>query len=222
MPGARLAADQTVRTCAPHSPRCTMPLSFALALAFVVQRPRGLLWAGLLAALMLNTAHAGGRKAADAPEAAASATTEEVKGIETVEYNPDDPEIQQAVKAARATLDKFFKNTGTSNALAANVAVKVEVREGKVREYLWVTPFSNQGKGYSGTLNDIPHKVKHVTTGQQVQFNRADIVDWAYTDLHERRLKGNYTTCVMLRRGPDSDRALMKASYGLDCDRLDP
>ncbi len=197
------------------------------ALPPVVQRPSGLLWACAMAALLLSPAHAGGRKADDAPAAttAASASTapdDEVKGIETVEYNPDDPEIKQAVKAARATLDKFFKSTGTSNALATNVAVKVEVREGKVREYLWVTPFEVQGKGYSGTLNDIPHKVKRVSTGQQVQFNRADIVDWAYTDLHERRLKGNYTTCVMLRRGPESDRAMMKASYGLDCDRLDP
>lgn len=183
----------------------------------------------LLSTLACQAAHAGGgatiaarAQAAEATPSAAQPASNEPKGTETVYYDPADPEIQQAVKQARATLDTFFKNTGMSNALATNVALKIEVRDGKVREYLWVTPFEvldKDNKRFQGTLNDIAQKVKNVSTGQQVSFGRADIVDWSYTDLHERRLKGNFTTCVMLRRGPEQERQVLKASYGLDCDK---
>ncbi|MEY4765277.1 MAG: hypothetical protein RI907_1950 [Pseudomonadota bacterium] len=168
----------------------------------------------------LTPAWAGGDHPA-APAPTATQASEGATGVETVEYNPDDPEIQQAVAQARASLGKFFKATSTSNALATNVAVKVEVREGKLREFIWVTPFHpvDKDQRFMGTVNDVPHKVRKVATGDNITFTRDDIVDWAYTDLHERRLKGNYTTCVMLRRGSAAERELLKNSYGLDCDK---
>ena len=150
---------------------------------------------------------------------AAPAASAEQQGVETLDYDPADPGIQAAVKEARKTLPGFLKLTTTPASNIAMVAVKVEIRQGKEREYIWVTPFKVEGSGYKGQVNDIPRRVRTVKTGEFIAFTREDIVDWAYMDTHARQLRGNYTTCVLLKRGPASEREQLKRSYGLDCDR---
>ncbi len=167
-----------------------------------------------------------------APSSAASApstrtSTAEQKGVETIEYDPNDPAIQAAVKAARKTLPDFFKVIATPSSTITNMAVKIEVRDGKAREYIWILPFhavasekgKDKGLAFEGQVNDIPRKVRKVVTGQQLRFTEADIVDWAYSDLHQHKMFGNYTTCVPLRKAPPEERETLKRVYGLDCDK---
>jgi uncharacterized protein YegJ (DUF2314 family) len=158
---------------------------------------------------------------ASAPAAAASTASgaeAETQGIEPVDYNPDDPEMIQAAEQARASLTHFFDITSTPGAQVNNVAVRVLLREGQQREFIWVMPFEAKDKGFEGTVNDIPRKLKKVVTGQKISFTRDDIVDWMYSDTHSGHLKGHFTTCVLLRKAPAEERAMLKSSYGLDCD----
>ncbi len=168
------------------------------------------------------SAHAGGMAAASstaAPAAASAASEAERAGVDTVEYDPEDPEIQAAVAAARRSLPVFFKATRTPSNLITHIAVKVELREGQAREYVWVMPFKALASGFEGQVNDIPRRVRTVITGQMLRFSERDIVDWAYYDLHARRMYGNYTTCVPLRKAPAEERETLKRVYGLDCDK---
>lgn len=161
--------------------------------------------------------------AATPPAAAASAASQpEQEGIEPADYNPDDPEMIQAVAQAQAELPRFFKATGAPGAQISNAAVRVRIREGALSEFVWVMPFQatdEAGQQFSGTVNDIARKVRKVKTGEALSFSRADIVDWLYSDLHTGRMEGNFTTCVLLRKAAAEERALLKKSYGLDCDR---
>jgi uncharacterized protein YegJ (DUF2314 family) len=162
-------------------------------------------------------------KAKPAAAAAASAASQpEQEGIEPVDYNPDDPEMIQAAAQAQAELPRFFKATGAPGAQISNAAVRVKIRDGALSEFVWVMPFQatdEAGQQFSGTVNDIARKVRKVKTGEALSFSRADIVDWLYSDLHTGRMEGNFTTCVLLRKAPAEERALLKKSYGLDCDR---
>jgi uncharacterized protein YegJ (DUF2314 family) len=160
-------------------------------------------------------------KTASAPAAAseASGAQAEQQGIEPVDYNPDDPEMVKAATRARATLNRFFSVTTAPGAQVNNVAVRVLMHEGRQREFIWVMPFEAKDKGFEGTVNDVPRKLKKVATGKKVQFAREDIVDWMYSDTHTGRLEGHFTTCVMLRKAPAEEREQLKSSYGLDCDR---
>jgi uncharacterized protein YegJ (DUF2314 family) len=161
-----------------------------------------------------------GGMAATPPMAAASGASEpEQAGVDTVEYDPGDPEIQAAVKQARRTLPVFFKATGAPSNLITHIAVKIELRDGRLREYVWVMPFKALDQGFEGQVNDIPRKVRKVVTGQMLRFSERDIVDWAYYDLHARRMYGNFTTCVPLRKAPTEERETLKRVYGLDCDK---
>jgi uncharacterized protein YegJ (DUF2314 family) len=165
------------------------------------------------------SAHAGSVAAAPAASVASGASEPEQAGVDTVEYDPEDPEIQAAVKEARRTLPAFFKATRTPSNLITQVAVKVELRDGRTREYVWIMPFKPLGKGFEGQVNDIPRKVRKVVTGQMLRFGERDIVDWAYHDMHARRMYGNFTTCVPLRKAPAEERETLKRVYGLDCDK---
>jgi uncharacterized protein YegJ (DUF2314 family) len=162
-------------------------------------------------------------KAAAKPAPAASAASEvEQAGIEPVEYSPDDPEMIQAAAQAQAELPRFFKATGAPGAQVNNVAVRVKIRDGAHSEFVWVMPFEakdESGQLFTGTVNDIARKVRKVKAGQALSFPRADIVDWLYTDVHTGRMEGNFTTCVLLRKAPAEEQALLKQSYGLDCER---
>jgi len=177
----------------------------------------------LCAPLSAQAGGLGSGSPAATPSPSASAPEAEQQGIETVEYDPNDPAIQAAVKAARKALPEFFKVIATPSSTITNMAVKIEVRDGKVREYIWVMPFhavdADKGKAFEGQVNDIPRKVRKVVTGQQLRFTEADIVDWAYSDLHQHKMFGNYTTCVPLRKAPPEERQTLKRVYGLDCDK---
>jgi uncharacterized protein YegJ (DUF2314 family) len=162
-------------------------------------------------------------KPASPPASAASAASQaEQEGIEPVEYNPDDPEMIQAAAQAQAELPRFFKATGTPGAQVSNAGVRVKIRDGALSEFVWVMPFQAKdeaGQQFTGTVSDIARRVRKVKTGQELSFSRADIVDWLYSDLHTGRMEGNFTTCVLLRKAPAEERALLKRSYGLDCER---
>ncbi len=162
-------------------------------------------------------------KATSPPAAAASAASQaEQEGIEPMDYSPDDPEMIQAAAQAQAELPRFFKAIGTPGAQVSNAAVRVKIRDGALSEFVWVMPFQAQdeaGQQFTGTVNDIARKVRKVKAGEVLSFLRADIVDWLYSDLHTGRMEGNFTTCVLLRKAPAEERALLKKSYGLDCER---
>ena len=138
---------------------------------------------------------------------------------EVVELNDQDPAMKAAFKKAQGSLDAFLKVHASNDPNIDVESVRVRVTEGKVTEYVWVHPFEKTATGYQGKANSVPSQLKKLTVGGAVSFKREDIVDWTYFEIKARRMHGNFTTCVQLRKAPAAEVEALKKSYGLDCSK---
>jgi uncharacterized protein YegJ (DUF2314 family) len=158
--------------------------------------------------------------AASAPaSAAAPANTASgpAKGKEIWSINDEDPGMQAAFRKAQATLDDFLAVARSNNPKIDNLALKIQVRDGKLVDYMWVLPFTQTTTGFTGQLNNVSRVITKLEPGQEVSFQRGDIVDWMYVDTADNTMHGNFTTCAMMVNAPASELKEMKTKYGLDC-----
>lgn len=195
-----------------------------------MSRQPSLLTTGLLACLLtLHAASAFAKKprppaaAPSTPASAASAAppansaSGPAKGKEIWSINDEDPGMQAAFKKAQATLDDFLAVVKSNNPKIDNMALKIRVRDGKLVDYLWVLPFAQTPKGFSGQLNNVSRVITKLEPGQEVRFQRGDIVDWMYVNTADGTMHGNFTTCAMMVNAPATELKEMKTKYGLDC-----
>lgn len=188
------------------------PSRSALALAAT-------LTASLTALLLATPAWAASPAASAAATASAPAAKSQDGGREVVEVDDRDPAMKAAFRKAQGSLDGFLKLAATQNPNHDAVAVRVGVVEGKRKEYIWLTPFEPDGKGYKGRVNNLPVRLQNITLGQFWYFQRKDIVDWMYVDKAAKVMHGNYTACAQLAKAPAAEVAAIKKAYGLDCQR---
>ncbi|MDI1350095.1 DUF2314 domain-containing protein [Aquabacterium sp.] len=134
-----------------------------------------------------------------------------------LEINERDPAMRAAFQQAQATLDDFLKVAASGDAKYTHLSMRVAIREGKRKEFIWVTPFEADGKGFKGRIDNAPTKLKRVQEGQEWRFQRKDVVDWMYVDASKRTMHGNRTTCVQLSKAPPAEVEQIKRAYGLDC-----
>ncbi|TDP82212.1 uncharacterized protein YegJ (DUF2314 family) [Aquabacterium commune] len=135
-----------------------------------------------------------------------------------VEIDERDPAMRAAFKQAQDTLDDFLKIAASGDPKLTTVSMRVAIREGKRKEFIWITPFEAAGKGaFKGRVDNAPTLLKGVKEGQEWRFQRRDVVDWMYVDASKRTMHGNRTTCVQLSKAPPAEVEQIKRSYGLDC-----
>lgn len=134
-----------------------------------------------------------------------------------IEIDERDPAMRAAFKQAQDTLDDFLKIAASGDAKYTNLSMRVAIREGKRKEFVWVADFKADGQGFKGRIDNIPTKLKRVKEDQQWRFQRKDVVDWMYVDASKRTMHGNRTTCVQLAKAPPAEAEQIKRAYGLDC-----
>lgn len=134
-----------------------------------------------------------------------------------IEIDERDPAMRAAFKQAQDTLDDFLKIAASGDAKYTNLSMRVAIREGKRKEFVWVADFKADGKGFTGRIDNIPTKLKRVKEDQPWRFQRKDVVDWMYVDASKRTMHGNRTTCVQLSKAPPAEVEQIKRAYGLDC-----
>jgi uncharacterized protein YegJ (DUF2314 family) len=175
-----------------------------------------------LTSAMAKKPHASAVRAsapASTPASASAKASSPSKGDETVSINDADPAMQAAFKKAQATLDDFLAVVNSKNPKIKNMAVKIAIKEGKQKDYLWILPFTQTPNGFQGELNSEPQVVKNLAVGQQVIFTRGIIVDWMYVNTEDRTMHGNFTTCALLTTAPPAEIKEMKNKFGLDCSK---
>lgn len=129
-----------------------------------------------------------------------------------------DPEMGAAIEKGRATLPEFLALAAAPHQGQSGFAVKVGFTGPQGRnEFFWVMPFTVTGDRVSGTLDNTPVYATQLHKGQTVGFGRDEVIDWSYLD--SAGLHGHYTTCVILRRASDADRAQFRKQMGLNCER---
>lgn len=127
--------------------------------------------------------------------------------------------MREAFKKAQATLEDFLAVVNSHNPKIDNMAVKIFVTDGKQTDYLWILPFSQTAKGFKGDVNNVSQVIKGLEVGQELNFTRADIVDWMYVNTEDNTMHGNFTTCAMMVNAPPAEIKEMKTKYGLDCSK---
>jgi len=152
-----------------------------------------------------------------AGQAAAQTFMEKAERDELSFVRRDDPDMEAAKRAARATLQDFLTLARTPRPSTSGFAVKVAVRDRSNVEYFWVIPFKQEGARFSGRIDNTPRLVKSVKLGQSFVFAEPDIVDWLYVD--QGRMRGNYTACAILKREPPDQAEAAKKRFGLECER---
>jgi uncharacterized protein YegJ (DUF2314 family) len=137
---------------------------------------------------------------------------------EIARMSSEEPAMAKAFQRASGTLDGFLRIAQSPPPNTASFAVKIALSDKKETEYFWISPFSWTGDSFKGTLGNTPRLVRHVKEGQELQFKRADIVDWMYVDNGTRRMHGNFTACALLTKEKPEEAARFQKHYGLECD----
>ena len=152
-----------------------------------------------------------------AGQACAQTALDKIERDQTFWAPKGDPDMAAAMRKARETLPQFLALTRNPPASASDFGVKVGVRAKNrdVVEYFWISDFVEKDGRFSGRIDNDPDTVDTVKLGDTISFSQDDIVDWIYLD--GRRIKGNYTLCVMLRRSPAEEAQAVVRKYGIDC-----
>lgn len=128
-----------------------------------------------------------------------------------------DPEIATAVRQALGRLDAFLAFAADPSATTSDFSLKIGLPlNEKDVEYVWVRPFQRTGEEFVGRLLNEPRDFPGLKYGQRIQFDRANIIDFAYRE--SGQLKGHFTTCVLLRRIPAAQRAEVLAANPIACE----
>ena len=127
----------------------------------------------------------------------------------------DDPAMAKATADARATLPTFLGLAGKPQPGMRGFAVKVGIGPAGGKEFVWITPFSQDGDTLTGQIANEPERVKGFFTGQTLKMPVADVTDWTYLD--HGKMKGNYSACALMGRKTEAEKAEFRRRYDLDC-----
>jgi uncharacterized protein YegJ (DUF2314 family) len=148
--------------------------------------------------------------------AGAQSTIEKANRDEVFNIRKGDPEMADAVRRARATLPEFFALAQSPKPSMQGFSVKVGLPYGtNSTEYFWIAPFERKGDKFTGQLNNTPRHVANVKRGDPITFGETEIIDWHYVE--DGKMKGNFTTCVLMRREPRQQAEAFIKQRGLDC-----
>jgi uncharacterized protein YegJ (DUF2314 family) len=128
----------------------------------------------------------------------------------------DDPDMAAAMRKARALLPEFLTLAKAPPPGTSGFSLKVRVRDGDTVEYFWIIPFAVKDGQFSGKVDNEPRSVRNVALGQTITFAESEIVDWLYVD--GGNMKGNYTTCAVLKHEPQHEAEEMMTHYHMQCD----
>ena len=134
---------------------------------------------------------------------------------EIVFVGTTDPDMINAIREARSSLDEFFKLASKPPAGATEFKLKVMVRDANGVEHFWVTPFKALPESFEGRLGNEPRLVKSVKLGQNIRFSRDDISDWGY--VRNGRQVGSYTICELFKKMPREQAEYYRKNHGFDC-----
>lgn len=119
-------------------------------------------------------------------------------------FEQGNPEMNAAIRAARATLDDFLEDLANGMIPREGAAVKVAVPKshGNAAEHLWMAQITRHGERFEASVDNEPVAVETLKIGDRYAFSRDQISDWNFWS--DGALHGAYTLRVMLPRlSPD-------------------
>lgn len=131
---------------------------------------------------------------------------------QTFDFRGDDPEMNDAMAAARATLPVLFENLRRPDVTGFMLKVAVDASDvGISLEHIWMTDCrAGTARQFACVVANEPH-TKTVSAGELHEFDAARITDWTYFDA-AGMMHGAYTMRVILPRMPEDQAASYRAT----------
>src|SRR5688572_12881871 len=97
-----------------------------------------------------------------------------------VSVSSDDPEMNNAISEARASLPDFWTVFAAPNRGESDFALKVRIEDRRGVEHFWVTDLRRDADKIHGLIGNESNTVTTVKLGDEVEVPSDDITDWLY------------------------------------------
>ena len=124
-----------------------------------------------------------------------------------------DTEMNEAIKTANQTLDKFNAALNSSNPDFKYFALKTRFKTPNGGEHIWVNNITIRDKKYFGVIDNWPESTTDVKIGDTIQIVNDNISDWMYVD--NQKLRGGCTIRLLRKRMTESERKQFDVENGL-------
>jgi uncharacterized protein YegJ (DUF2314 family) len=127
-----------------------------------------------------------------------------------------DPEMEEAFRQARDTLESFIQKIGTTHPDRTLVAVKVHfVLPDDSSQDIWVDQITYQNGSFHGVMGDDIPTLK-LSVDEKIRIDPKDIVDWMIVE--DGKLIGGYTIRLAYKRmtPAQKERFLETVNYSVE------
>jgi uncharacterized protein YegJ (DUF2314 family) len=128
----------------------------------------------------------------------------------------DDPKMDAAIQASKATLPEFLRVLAQQDTATSDFALKVHYDDGAEPEHLWLADLSSQNGKLYGVVSNLPEFTKAVKEGETVEIDTSKVSDWKYVQNH--RLVGGRTIKVLRNQLSPEERKELDASVDYKID----
>lgn len=130
---------------------------------------------------------------------------------EIVSVPSGDPDMDAAIKKARATLTRFWDRLANPKAGDSDFGLKIRF-ETSVKgqyEHIWVNDVVRTGGTVVAKINNEPDDIPNVKNRQSVSVEEANITDWMY--LNSGKYYGAFTVRALLPKMPKEQAESLRA-----------
>lgn len=125
----------------------------------------------------------------------------------------NDAEMNDAIKTANQTLDKFNTALISGNKDFKYFALKTRFKTPNGGEHIWVSNITHKDKKYFGIVDNLPESTTDVQIGDTIQIVNDNISDWMYVD--NQKLRGGFTIRLLRKRMTEPERKQFDTENGL-------
>jgi len=141
-------------------------------------------------------------------------TKKEREGEPTIySVGGDDTEMNEAIKTANQTLDKFNAALKSHNPNFGYFALKTRFKTPTGGEHIWVSNITVENNRYFGIVDNLPEATTDVKIGDTVQIENKNISDWMY--IEQQKLRGGFTLRLLRKRMSEAERKQFDEENGL-------
>lgn len=138
----------------------------------------------------------------------------ERKGEPNIYYvQGQDAEMNEAIKTANQTIDKFKVALTSNNPNFKFFALKTKFTTSSGGQHIWISDIKLIDNKFYGTVDNLPKHTTDTKIGDTIQIDNNKISDWMY--IENRILHGGFTIKLLRKRMTPEERKIFDAENGL-------
>ena len=127
-----------------------------------------------------------------------------------------DKEMNNAIKTAKGTLDKFQKALQNNEYDSGTTALKVKFSTPTGFEHIWLANITLDSGAYYGIIDNLPNKIKSIKMGDKIKIDQENITDWMFGK--NGKLVGGFTIRLIHDRLTEQEKKEFDKGLSLKID----